>query len=237
MIKAKGAAGASRAIATPYRCRLVIMAKLPVMGSVKTRLGKAIGPVEATQFYRHVLSSVSGRLAADRRWQTELSIAPATATSAPIWPRGCHRRPQTGGDLGRRMQAIFERNQPGPVIIVGTDIPGITPRHIAEAFRLVRRGDAVLGPAPDGGYWLVGLRRTPGRLRPFAHVRWSSPHTLTDTLSNLRGREVAIAARLSDVDDEASYRACRGWSGRRVLPAAAVAPCMQTFAENYCNIE
>ena len=86
-------------------------------------------------------------------------------------------------------------------MIVGTDVPGIRPAHIAEAFRLLGRHDAVFGPATDGGYWLVGLRRRPRVLRPFANVRWSSPHALADTLANLEGRTVAFVATLSDVDE------------------------------------
>ena len=116
------------------------------------------------------------------------------------------RLPQGGGDLGARMQRIFDRGPAGPMLIVGTDVPGIRPAHIAEAFRLLGRHDAVFGPATDGGYWLVGLRRHPRVLRPFADVRWSSPHALADTLANLEGRAVAFVATLSDVDDASDLR-------------------------------
>ena len=117
-----------------------------------------------------------------------------------MWPRGMARRPQGGGDLGVRMQHIFDWKPPGPVVIVGTDVPAIRPAHIAEAFRLLGRHDAVFGPATDGGYWLVGLRRRPRVSCPFANVRWSSPHALSDTLTNLECRTVAFVATLSDVD-------------------------------------
>ena len=84
-------------------------------------------------------------------------------------------------------------------------MPHVTRAHIWAAFRLLGRHDAVLGPAEDGGYWLIGLRRRPRILRPFQGVRWSTPHALRDTLANLRGRSVAQVATLPDVDTAADF--------------------------------
>jgi hypothetical protein len=114
------------------------------------------------------------------------------------------------------MQRLFKRLPPGPILIIGSDIPSIRPAHIAEAFRLLGGADAVLGPAHDGGYWLVGLRRTPRLATPFARVRWSGPHALSDTLANLKGRRVALAARLSDVDTAEDLRRQRARIGRLI---------------------
>lgn len=196
------------------------MAKLPVMGRVKTRLAGDIGFVDATRFYRHTLAAITSRLAGDRRWRTSLCISPGTAIAASSWPRHLSRTPQSAGDLGRRMQSIMNTAEPGPVIIVGTDIPAITPMVIARAFRSMRGQAAVFGPAPDGGYWLVGLPRSPRIEQPFKNVRWSSPATLSDSLAHFEQRPVALADRLNDVDDGSAYHGCRGWFGRRVLPAA-----------------
>lgn len=204
--------------AAPFRCRLVVMAKEPVLGRVKTRLAREIGAVEALRFYRHTLASVVRRVAADRRWQTVLAVAPDAAVSSRAWPRGVVRTAQGGGDLGRRMQRIFDRQPPGPVIIVGTDIPAITTARIAAAFRMLRGATAVLGAAPDGGYWLVGLCRASRIERPFNNVRWSSRWALADTVRNLGHRRIAAAAELGDVDDAESYAGCRAWFGRNVLP-------------------
>lgn len=201
------------------------MAKVPVMGRVKTRLAAAVGAVEATRFYRHTVSTVVGRLARDRRWTTEIAVAPDAGRYWTGWRQGPVTRAQGGGDLGRRMQRIIDRTPAGPVIIVGTDIPAIRPDHISAAFRLVRGTGAVLGAAPDGGYWLVGLRGTPRRLRPFARVRWSTAHAHRDTAANLDPLTVAAAATLSDVDDGAALAACRGWFGRRVLPVDVPRQC------------
>jgi glycosyltransferase A (GT-A) superfamily protein (DUF2064 family) len=136
-----------------------------------------------------------------------------------VWPdrKRIALLPQGRGDLGRRMQRLFARLPPGPAIIVGSDIPAIRPAHIAQAFRLLGAADAVFGQAPDGGYWLMGLKRTPKALRPFAGVRWSSSHALADTLANLGGRRVAFAATLSDVDTKTDLSRERDRAERLIL--------------------
>jgi glycosyltransferase A (GT-A) superfamily protein (DUF2064 family) len=116
------------------------------------------------------------------------------------------------------MQRIMEQMPPGPVVIVGTDIPALRPAHIAKAFSCIGRHDAVFGPARDGGYWLVGLRRRPRVVRAFGGVRWSSAYALADTLANIEGLRIAYLATLSDVDDARDLAASRGGFGRRVLP-------------------
>ena len=93
----------------------------------------------------------------------------------------------------------------------------MSPERIAEAFALLGRHDAVLGRALDGGYWLIGLKRSPRVLAPFAHVRWSGPHALDDTLANLKGARVAFAATLGDVDTREDYLADRVFAARLVL--------------------
>jgi ribosomal protein L22 len=95
---------------------------------------------------------------------------------------------------------------------------------VDKAFALLGRYDAVFGPARDGGYWLVGLKRRPRVLRPFAGVRWSSAHTLADTLANLGGRRTALVATLSDVDDARGFVQTAAHLGRRVLPSGSLSP-------------
>jgi rSAM/selenodomain-associated transferase 1 len=193
------------------------MAKSPRAGRIKQRLAASAGVVSAARFYRVCLTHTLMRLGCDPRWQTLLAVSPDVDVSAPLWPRGVERVPQGEGDLAVRMQRLFRRLPPGPAIIVGSDIPAISPSDIARAFRLLGNGDAVFGRATDGGYWLVGLRRTPRVLAPFTNVRWSGPHALADTLRNLNGRRVAFAATLSDVDSEEDCRRLReNWE--RLIP-------------------
>ncbi len=196
--------------------RLIVMAKSPRAGQVKRRLAKGVGQAEAVRFYRACLSHTVMRLCGDARWQTLLAVTPDTNLAAPFWPGGVPHLPQGRGDLGERMQNVFDRLPPGPAIVIGSDIPGIRRHHIAEAFRLLGNADAVLGPAKDGGYWLIGLRRAPRVLRPFACVRWSSPHALADTLKNLSENSFVFAATLSDVDGAETYRVTQAKAQRLI---------------------
>jgi rSAM/selenodomain-associated transferase 1 len=193
------------------------MAKVPVAGRVKTRLAAEAGIATAVRFARHSVAALLRRVGIGAPWSTGLAVTPDIAASSPLWPRGVPVIPQGGGDLGARMQRLFDRAPPGPVVIVGTDIPDLAGTHVRAAFRLLGRHDAVLGPAADGGYWLVGLRRRPRILRPFGGVRWSSPYALSDTLANLRGHAIAQVATLHDVDTAADFARCASAFGRRIL--------------------
>jgi rSAM/selenodomain-associated transferase 1 len=212
---------ASRHGAAPFRCRLVIMAKAPMAGAVKTRLASQIGVATATRFARHSTAALIARVGFDPRWKTSLWVAPDANSTSRHWPRGVPHISQGRGNLGHRMQRILDRSAPGPVVMIGTDIPDITPAHIVQAFRVLGRADCVFGRATDGGYWLVGARRRPRTPRPFTNVRWSSEHALADTLANLAGQSIGFVATLSDVDEAAALARCTGF-GRRVVGSASM---------------
>lgn len=195
---------------------LVIMAKAPVAGRIKTRLAAEIGAIEALRFYRAFSSAVVRRLSADTRWETAIAVSPDYAIVHPCWPLHIRRIAQGSGDLGARMQRIFDEHPGRRTIIVGTDIPGISSAHIARGFTALGRKPAVLGPAPDGGYWLVGCRGTPRIADFFSDVRWSSPETLNDTITNLGRENVALVDELEDVDEVADYRKWKERAGRIV---------------------
>ena len=175
------------------------MARLPRPGRTKTRLARGIGTVAAARWARRTTATLLHRLD-DPRWTLWLAVAPDTALHSPVWPAHLPRLVQGPGDLGARMGRLLRRLPPGPAVILGSDIPGADAPHVARAFAALGRADAVLGPAPDGGYWLVGLRRTaavPARL--FAGVRWSTGHAAADTLATLPAR-TALVDTLADVD-------------------------------------
>ncbi len=216
-----------KTFASRHRPILAIMVKAPVMGRVKTRLGRQIGPVTATRFFRSAVPALVRRLQRDPRWHTVLAIAPQPDLMTAALPAGTWRIAQSNGDLGARMQQVMDhplggrRRVPGPVLIIGTDIPAICPQDVADAFARLGSQSAVLGPAPDGGFWSVGYARAPKVPRAFGGVRWSSASALSDTVARLGGADhVAKAATLADVDDAETWQAVRPWSGRVVLPVA-----------------
>lgn len=187
--------------------QLVIMAKQPVAGRVKTRLARDLGAGRATGFYRASLRATLHRVCAPGRWRTILAHSPDTISLKRFFSNvQIEERPQGPGDLGERMQRIFDTPGCGPVVIIGSDIAGISRRAIAAAFDRLGNHDAVLGPSSDGGYWLVGLKRFPHVPRAFTGVRWSTSETLADTVRALSGCRIANLQSLEDVDDIEDFR-------------------------------
>ena len=197
------------------RPTVVVFVKEPRPGRVKTRLARGIGAVDSAWWFRHSSARLIAAVARDRRWRTVLAVTPnAEGVRSRVWP-GLPRAPQGQGDLGRRMTRFLRAEPgtgvpPGPVAVIGADLPGLRPRHVAAALRLLSRRDVVLGPAADGGFWLIGLRNR--RAVPpdlLAGVRWSSGHALADTLARLRDLDVGFAATLDDVDTAEDLRRTR----------------------------
>lgn len=192
------------------------MVRAPVAGRVKTRLSRGVGLSEALRFYRVQSRLTIGRLGRQPFWETMLSVTPDRDRASPVWPRAVARMGQGNGDLGARMQRPMRNLPPGPVCVIGTDIPGITVAHIRRAFAILGGRDTVFGPATDGGFWLVGMRRRPRVLAPFAGVRWSHAQTLADVRANLEPARVGFTAMLDDVDEATDLDAVRSKLGRLV---------------------
>lgn len=181
------------------------MVKVPVAGRVKTRLGCEIGMTDAAWWFRHQTRSLIRRLR-DPRWRIVLSVAPDVAgLESRFWPRDLPRMPQERGDIGVRMARALS-GVPGPAVLIGADLPEVTRDHIWAAFRALGEAPSVVGPAADGGFWLIGLRHTRPVPRLFAGVRWSHPETLADALPTLP-QPVAFVETLCDVDTAADLRA------------------------------
>ena len=190
------------------RRHLVLFVRAPSLGGGKRRLAREIGDVATVRFERLMIALLLRRLAQNKRWRLRIAVTPDKARlRARHWRRGIEAVGQGGGDLGVRMCRALADCPPGPVVLVGGDIPALAAGHVAAAFRLLGRRDLVFGPAKDGGFWLVGARH-PRHLPPlFEQVRWSGPHALTDTLAGLRRRiRVGFVDRLEDVDDGEAYR-------------------------------
>ena len=189
------------------RRHLVLFVRAPQLGAGKRRLAREIGDVATVRFERLMIALLLRRLA-DRRWRLRIAVTPDKACRhGRHWHRGIPAIGQGNGDLGVRMRRALAACPPGPVVLVGGDIPALAAHHVAAAFHLLGRHDLVFGPAEDGGFWLVGARRSPRLPRLFEQVRWSSPYALTDTLARLpRGVTVGFVERLEDVDNGEAHR-------------------------------
>lgn len=178
----------------------MVMLKVPRPGRVKTRLGRDVGMTAAAWWFRHQVNALLRRIE-DPRWRIVLAVAPDhEGLTSRVWPRRFPRWPQGRGNLGDRMIRIMRRAR-GPVCVIGADIPGIDRPQIAKAFAALGPNEAVFGPAPDGGYWLLGVK-TGSKLAKTAlnNVRWSTERALDDSRAALGFARVALIDTLADVD-------------------------------------
>lgn len=189
--------------------RLVIFAKAPQPGAVKTRLIPALGADGAAALACAMLAHTLQQAHAAGLDAVELCMSPAPGD--PAWhgvalPAGVDCTAQGEGDLGERMDRAMQRAlalQPGPVLLIGTDCPALNSSHLREAARQLAQHDAVLLPVADGGYVLIGLRAPCPAL--FTHMPWSTPAVAAETLQRLGtlGLRVWQGPMLHDIDEAA----------------------------------
>jgi len=188
-----------RACAFRRETALFIFARAPVAGGVKKRLARKIGDIAAAMWYRCSLAKTL-RTARGSRIPFRVSTPPETRTIA-----GASLQPP--GNLGRKMGGVAKRCG-GPCIIVGSDIPGLSATILRAAARMAHRFDLVIGPACDGGYYLIGVRSPAHVFRLYDNVRWSGESALTDTLANApKHWRIGYLPVLSDVDFVRDLRA------------------------------
>jgi rSAM/selenodomain-associated transferase 1 len=183
---------------------LIVFTRIPRLGIGKRRLARRIGDRAALVLSHTILHRLLHRLRPLRGITRVIAATPDHHAKfhMPNWQPGWTILPQGQGDLGIRMQRAFRRFPHRPVVLIGSDIPGIVANDIRIALRLLRGHHAVFGPAEDGGYWLIGLSaRRPDRL--FADVRWSTPHALADTRRNLPRHRIGLLRPLCDIDEAA----------------------------------
>jgi hypothetical protein len=183
--------------------RIVVFGRQPEAGRVKTRVAGGIGSTAAAEVYGELLGhTIDVVQRSGLPWILSLA-APAEPGWRETLPVEVEVEVQVEGDLGRRMHACLQQwfaDGADRVVIVGSDIPGLTPGHLRSAFERLGDRAVVLGPASDGGYWLVG-QRAPG-VDCFSGVPWSSPETLAATRRRLDDLAVEWGEidPLSDID-------------------------------------
>lgn len=189
--------------------RLIIFLKAPQSGRVKTRLAAELGPATALHTYQRLVKTLLGRLSTVER--AELRFSPDDAAGeVSHWLReGWKLRGQGAGDLGERLCRAFRdafESDARRVVIIGSDCPDVTHVDINAAWAALETHDVVLGPATDGGYWLIGLRAVHQAL--FDGIHWSTSTVLTETLAACEriGLKVHRLRELADVDTADDWR-------------------------------
>ena len=192
--------------------RLILFTRFPEAGVTKTRLIPALGPAGAADLQRRMTARVLTRAEALARFRAvaiEVRFEGGTVDRMRTWLGGEHRyRRQGGGDIGARMRraltdAFNERVE--RAVLIGSDIPGITAELLATAFERIEKEDIVLGPAADGGYYLIGLRRAAwdrGAGEIFRRIPWGGGQVLAATRKRIDalGLEAVLLETLADID-------------------------------------
>ncbi len=206
--------------------QLLIFAKFPKIGTVKTRLGKAIGQESAAALYR---CFVEDTLAMSRRagYRPVVFFEPRYARDDMTEWLGVELsyEPQQGDDLGQRMYAAFQKAFTGceRAVLIGTDIPDLRPAVVREAFEGLNSHDAVIGPACDGGYYLIGFSSRSLLPAAFGALPWGTANVFEITLRILKenGLHVHRLPEWPDVDDYDDLKAL--FDQHRDLPRGRLA--------------
>ncbi len=188
--------GKAGAVAQSGKPAVVVMARAPVSGRVKTRLCPPLDPDQAAEFYECLLWDVLRELMRSACWDLWVAYAENSRDYFSQWAtHDMGLMPQRGSSLGERMHAVFVdlcRAGYRQVILVGSDIPALTVASIRRVCDVLEldQGDLALGPANDGGYYLIGLTSPEEKL--FRGISWSTASVLSETLAVARQLELRV---------------------------------------------
>lgn len=180
---------------------LLIFTRNPEPGKVKTRLAKDIGDQAAFDIYNFLLEhtvSVTRELNVTKEVHYSEKAEPED-----IWDNTIYRKKlQQGDDLGARMQFAFEegfKNGFKNIIIIGSDLYDLAQEDLEAAFEALEQNEVVIGPAEDGGYYLLGMKKPEPQI--FENKNWGSSTVLSDTLKDLQGKNVGLLPEKNDIDN------------------------------------
>ncbi|NAS31395.1 DUF2064 domain-containing protein [Flavobacteriaceae bacterium R38] len=179
---------------------LIILTRNPELGKVKTRLAKSIGNQNALDIYKFLLDytvKITNGLTVDKAVYYSERVIENDLWSSDIY----QKKAQSGEDLGERIQNAFQNAfQSGyeKVVIIGSDMYDLKQNHLQEAFEKLDKHDVVIGPAEDGGYYLMGMNKL--YLNAFRKKAWGTETVLKDTLNDLGELDIALMEMLNDID-------------------------------------
>jgi hypothetical protein len=209
----------------------VVMAKRPVPGKTKTRLCPPLTPLEAAELYEALLRDTIGLVSSLRGIELAIAITPRTAVGhmGAFAPRGARMLAVEGADIGECLRGATEQlfaEGFTRVVAVNSDGPTLPAEYIERAVAMLTHSDVVLGPAEDGGYYLIGMRQKQPGL--FTDIAWSSSRVAAQTLERAAalGLTVAQLPPWYDVDTPAELERLRAELVARPL---GIAPCTRAF--------
>lgn len=185
---------------------VLVFQKNAILGKVKTRLASGMGELRALEIYRHLI---------------QLTYSALEGVPVPVWTYFSDFIPespypsvekcfvQEGQDLGERMANAFARSFElgmDKVVLIGTDCPMLQSQHLNQAFEALNHSDLVVGPATDGGYYLIGMNRRADYL--FEGITWSTSQVLSQTLNvaSQHGLTTTLLHELDDIDTQEDWQ-------------------------------
>lgn len=179
---------------------LIVFTRNPELGKVKTRLAKTIGNATALKIYIFLLErtrDISVKVSADKAVYYSVKVRENDIWDANIF----QKHQQVGEDLGIRMLHAFKNGFKAgyeKVMIIGSDLYDLTAETIENAFMALENNEVVIGPAEDGGYYLLGMNSLEEKV--FKNKDWGTETVRKDTLEDLKDKKVFLLGELNDVD-------------------------------------
>ncbi len=179
---------------------LIIFTRNPELGKVKTRLAKSIGDKNSLTIYKTLLDRTeitTRNLTCDKAVYYSVKVRKNDIWDASIY----QKHQQHGDDLGIRMHNAFSEafsNNYGKVAIIGSDLFDLNPNHINDAFKALNKNDVVIGPAHDGGYYLLAMKSLYSQV--FKNKDWGTSTVFKDTIKDLKTKRVHLLGTLNDID-------------------------------------
>lgn len=185
---------------------LIVFVRFPEPGKVKTRIARELGAQKAAELYSLIAGSVIEGVSGSDMYETAIYFDPPESEDRIMQWLGrsdLYYEPQSAGTIGERMSGAFDRafsSGAQKAVLIGTDIPDLTGEIVVDAFRHLDHEDAVIGPAEDGGYYLLGLTKPEPLL--FKDIQWGSEVVFEQTIDRLKKLSLGYKSldRLRDVD-------------------------------------
>jgi uncharacterized protein len=216
--------------------RLIVFVKAPVAGKVKTRLAGRVGTEVALTLYRCFVADILATVRRIGHHPLVFFHPPHERKAVAEWlGDGLVYVPQEGNDLGERMAAAFRRAfvSCSRALLVGSDCPDLPGSLLTEAFECLKTYDAVLGPAVDGGYYLIGFTKTGFLEAAFDGIEWGTPSVFEATATILRRYRVSVHVLplWNDIDEYDDLKVL--YDRQRDVPRGA--PATMGFLKGYLH--
>lgn len=197
----------------PDKSVILLFIKAPVMGQVKSRLAAVIGKKAALELYKSFILDIVDTIKKTGHPFKICFYPPDAGAAVTSWlGRRWQFMPQQGNDLGQRMENAFTRcfsEGFERAVLIGSDLPDLTPSVLHEAITSLAENDVVIGPASDGGYYLIGFNKRTFMPRLFHGIPWSTETVFQETMAILRDSALTVhrAPQWNDVDTAEDLKA------------------------------